>query len=62
MKKSQFTPEQITFTLKQAESGTSVPEVCRNMGITDQTFYRWKHSWTMALVEERPQRSLGCVL
>jgi putative transposase len=42
MKKSQFTAEQITFALRQAESGTPATEVCRKMGITEQTFYRWK--------------------
>ncbi len=42
MKKSQYTLEQIAFALRQAESGTPVPEVCRKMGICEQTFYRWK--------------------
>lgn len=41
MKKS-FTNEQIIYTLRQVESGTSVAEVCRKTGITEQTFYRWK--------------------
>ncbi len=40
--KKQFTNEQIIYTLRQAESGTSVAEVCRKTGITEQTFYRWK--------------------
>ena len=42
MKKSQFTPEQIAFALRQAESGTPVLEVCRKMGISEQTLYRRK--------------------
>jgi putative transposase len=33
MRKSKFTEEQIAFALKQAESGTSVEEVCRKMGV-----------------------------
>ncbi len=33
MKKSKFTEEQIDFALRQAESGTTVGEVCRKMGI-----------------------------
>jgi putative transposase len=41
MKKS-FTNEQMIYTLRQAEAGTPVAEVCRKMGITEQTFYRWK--------------------
>lgn len=40
--KKQFTNEQIIYALKQADSGTSVAEVCRKMGIVEQTFYRWK--------------------
>jgi putative transposase len=42
MKKSKFTEQQIAFALHQAESGTSVVEVCRKMGISEATFYRWK--------------------
>lgn len=42
MKKSRFTNEQIAFALKQAESGVPVEEVCRKLGISQQTFYRWK--------------------
>lgn len=39
MKKSKFTEEQIAFALKQAESGTTVEEICRKMGISQATFY-----------------------
>jgi putative transposase len=42
MKKSKYTDEQIAFALKQAETGTPVAEVIRRMGISEQTFYRWK--------------------
>jgi putative transposase len=42
MKKSTFTHEQIIYTLRQAELGATVAEVCRNAGISEQTFYRWK--------------------
>ena len=45
MKSSKFTEEQIAFALKQAESGTPVKEVIRKMGITEQTFYRWKKKY-----------------
>lgn len=41
MKKS-FTNEPIIYTLRQVEGGTSVAEVCRKTGVTEQTFYRWK--------------------
>lgn len=45
MKKSQYTAEQITFALRQAETGTPITEVCRKMGIVEQTFYRWKKKY-----------------
>lgn len=45
MRRSKFTEEQIAFALKQAELGTSVIEVIRKMGITEQTFYRWKRKY-----------------
>ena len=37
MKRSKFSEDQIAFALKQAELGTAVDEVCRKMGISDQT-------------------------
>ena len=45
MKKSRYTAEQVTFAIRQAESGTLVPEICRKMGISEQTFYRWKKKY-----------------
>lgn len=42
MKKKRFTEAQITFALRQAESGTPVAEIIRKMGISEPTFYRWK--------------------
>ena len=42
MKKSRFTEEQISFALKQAETGTPVTAVLRRVGISEQPFYRWK--------------------
>lgn len=45
MTKSKFTEEQIAFALRQAESGTRVAEVCRKMGISEQTFFRWKKKY-----------------
>ena len=38
-----FTPEQMLHTRAAGgESGTPVAEVCRKLGITEQTFYKWK--------------------
>ena len=45
MRRPAFTEEQITFALKQVELGVSVTECCRKMGISDQTFYRWKKKY-----------------
>ena len=42
MKRKRFTEEQIAYALRQAESGTPVAEVCRKLGVSEQTFYRWK--------------------
>jgi putative transposase len=42
MKRFRFTEQQIAFALHQAETGTSVPEIIRKLGITEQTFFRWK--------------------
>jgi putative transposase len=46
MKKSHFTEEQIIFALRQSELGTPVTEVIRKMGISQQTFYRWKKQYS----------------
>lgn len=39
MKKLRVAEAEIIFALKQAELGTSVPEVCRKLGVSDATFY-----------------------
>ena len=42
MKKSKFTEEHIAFALQQHEAGVTVGEVTRKLGVSEQTFYRWK--------------------
>ena len=42
MKKSRFTDSQIIDALKRAEAGLSVPELCRELGISSATFYKWR--------------------
>lgn len=42
MRKSKFTEQQIIGILKQAEGGLPLADVCRQAGISEQTFYRWR--------------------
>lgn len=42
MKKSRFTEAQIVSILKQYEQGKKAAELCRELGISEQTFYNWK--------------------
>jgi len=42
MGKKHFAEVQIAFARRQAESGTSVAEIVRKLGISEQAFYRWK--------------------
>ena len=59
MKRSRYSAEQIAFALRQAESGTAATEVCRKMGISEQTFYRWKKNFAgMGVAEVRRLRVL----
>jgi putative transposase len=45
MKRKRFSVEQIVVVLKQAELGLSVAELTRQVGISEQTFYRWKKQY-----------------
>ena len=45
MKTSRFSEQQIAFILKQVDDGTSVDEVCRKAGISQQTYYRWRKKY-----------------
>ena len=59
MKSSRYTVEQVAFAMRQAESGVPVPEICRKMGIAEQTFYRWKKKYVgMGVAEVRKLRVL----
>lgn len=59
MKKSKFTEEQIAYALRQVESGTPVLDVCRKLGVSEQTFYRWKKKYEgMGVAELRRLRHL----
>jgi putative transposase len=59
MRRSTFTEEQIAYALGEAESGTPVLEVCRKLGSSEQTFYRWKRTFAgMGIAELRRLRQL----
>lgn len=59
MKRKRYTDEQIAYALRQAESGTPVTEICRKMGVSQQTFYTWKRNFAgMGVAELRELRQL----
>ena len=59
MKTSKFTDEQIALALRQAEAGTPVGEICRKLGVSEQTFYRWKKRFgALGVTELRELRQL----
>ena len=45
MKKSRYTDSQILSILKQNEAGTSVADLCREHGMSDATFYKWRSKY-----------------
>jgi len=45
VKKKRFSVEQITAVLQQAAQGVPVGELCRKVGISEQSFYRWKKEY-----------------
>lgn len=51
--------EQIVFALKQAENGVKVGDICRKLGITETSFYRWKKLYeNMGVLELKELRQL----
>lgn len=59
MPRKGHTEEQILQALRQAEGGEKVVEVCRKMGISEQTFYTWKRKYAgLGLSELRELRQL----
>jgi putative transposase len=57
--KKRFTEEQIAYALKQHEAGASAVEVCRQMGVSEPAFYRWKQKYAgMGTPELRRLRAL----
>lgn len=59
MKRSRFSEEQIIGILKQAEAGIKVADLCRQNGISDATFYKWRSKYGgLELSEAKRLRSL----
>ncbi len=56
-----FTEEQIAFALRQHESGTAVAEIIRKLGISEQTFYRWKKNYAGLAVPEPSSIALSAL-
>jgi len=52
MKRSKFTEEQVAYALRQAESGTPVADVCRQLGVSEATFYQWRKKYAHLGVSE----------
>ena len=52
MKRSKFSEEQIVYAIRQAESGTPVGDLCRQLGVSDATFYAWKKKYAHLGVSE----------
>ena len=59
MTRKAFSEEQIVYALRQAEAGTPVVEVCRKLGVAEQTFYRWRRQFAgLGIAELRRLRQL----
>jgi len=52
VKRKRFSVERIVGILKQAEVGVPVAELCRQAGISEQTFYRWKKQYVGLQVDQ----------
>jgi putative transposase len=59
MKRKRYSDEQIAFALRQVENGITAEEVCRKLGVSEATFYRWKKQFAgMGVVEIRRLKQL----
>jgi len=59
MRPSKFTEEQIVSALRQVSGVTPAVEVCRKLGITETTFYRWRSKYGGVVVNaSREMRAL----
>jgi putative transposase len=59
MRSSRFTEEQIIAALKEHEAGASTKELCRRLGIANETLYNWKRKYGgMEVSEARRLKAL----
>ena len=59
MPKKRFTEEQIIAALRQPDAGMKVVDICRKMGVSEQSFYRWKTKYAaLGVSEPREMRQL----
>jgi len=59
MKKSRYSEEQIAYVLRQVEAGTPVGDACRQLGVSEATFYTWKKKFAhLGVTELRRMRQL----
>ena len=61
MKKTgkRYSEEQIVYALRQVEGGRKIAEVCRELGVTEQSFHRWKRQYAgMGITELQELRKL----
>jgi putative transposase len=59
MKRTRFTEEQITYALRQVESGTPPADVCRQLGCSEASFYIWKKRYgNLGMTEVKELRQL----
>ncbi len=59
MNKKRFTEEQIAYDLAQKSTDQTIAEICRELGVSEQTFYRWKKKFgSMGVAEVRRLKQL----
>jgi putative transposase len=52
MKRSRFTDSRIIDSVKRVEAGIGVPDICRELGISTVTFYKWRAKYGGMVVSE----------
>lgn len=57
--KKRFTEEQIAYALKRHETGITTKDICREMGVSEASFYKWKLKYAgMGITELRKLKAL----